>query len=74
MGQRHVRGGNYARMQDDGNLVVYKAGGGQGKGGDLWSTKTSKNPEAFLRLEDDGKLVIYKSGGGQGEGVLWKVG
>ncbi|MEU7203789.1 trypsin-like serine protease [Streptomyces sp. NPDC045470] len=66
--------GNYARIQDDGNLVVYKAGGGQGKGGDLWSTKTSKNPEAFLRLEDDGKLVVYKAAGGQGQGVLWSVG
>ncbi|MFI2236943.1 trypsin-like serine protease [Streptomyces chrestomyceticus] len=66
--------GNYAHMQEDGNFVVYKANGGQGKGGDLWSTKTSKNPEAFLRLEDDGKLVVYKAGGGQGEGILWKAG
>ncbi|WP_328299966.1 hypothetical protein OG389_20775 [Streptomyces sp. NBC_00435] len=30
----------YALLQDDGNLVVYKKGGGPGKGGALWATGT----------------------------------
>ncbi|MFI5617685.1 hypothetical protein [Streptomyces sp. NPDC051567] len=30
----------YALLQDDGNLVVYKKGGGEGKGGALWNTGT----------------------------------
>ncbi|WP_328299965.1 hypothetical protein OG389_20770 [Streptomyces sp. NBC_00435] len=32
--------GAYALLQDDGNFVVYKKGGGPGKGGALWATGT----------------------------------
>ncbi|WP_327136194.1 hypothetical protein OG311_39835 (plasmid) [Streptomyces sp. NBC_01343] len=32
--------GAYAHFQSDGNLVVYKKDGGQGKGGAIWHSDT----------------------------------
>ncbi|MFJ8013939.1 trypsin-like serine protease [Streptomyces sp. NPDC096339] len=63
--------GAYARMQADGNFVVYKKDGGEGKGGALWSTGTWGNPGARLVLQDDGNLVLYKKDSSE---VLWQVG
>ncbi|MEE1785793.1 hypothetical protein PUR71_23225 [Streptomyces sp. SP17BM10] len=33
-------GGSYLKVQDDGDLVVYKADGGEGIGGAIWSSNT----------------------------------
>ncbi|MEV7522519.1 trypsin-like serine protease [Streptomyces sp. NPDC091371] len=63
--------GAYARMQADGNFVVYKKDGGEGKGGALWSTGTWGNPGARLVLQDDGNLVLYKKDSSE---ILWQVG
>ncbi|MCQ4082298.1 N-acetylmuramoyl-L-alanine amidase [Streptomyces sp. RB6PN25] len=57
-------GGAYAYMQTDGNLVVYKPGGGPSTGGALWSTNTWGHSGAYATLQDDGNLVVYGSGGG----------
>ncbi|MER6567735.1 hypothetical protein ABT288_16485 [Streptomyces sp. NPDC001093] len=35
--------GAYATLQNDGNFVVYKSGGGPSTGGALWSTDTYKD-------------------------------
>ncbi|MEV7524473.1 glycoside hydrolase domain-containing protein [Streptomyces sp. NPDC091371] len=67
--------GAYARMQDDGNLVVYRKGGGPTTGGALWSTGTWGHPGAYAHLQDDGNFVVYAQGGGQGiGGALWSTG
>ncbi|MEV7522520.1 hypothetical protein [Streptomyces sp. NPDC091371] len=63
--------GAYARMQADGNFVVYKKDGGEGKGGALWSTGTWGNPGARLIFESNGNLVLYRSGT---DTVLWQSG
>ncbi|MEU8975946.1 hypothetical protein AB0D11_43355 [Streptomyces monashensis] len=51
--------GAYAVMQTDGNLVVYKSGGGPGKGGALWASGTYGNPGAYATVQDDGNVVVY---------------
>ncbi|MGW7103739.1 hypothetical protein [Streptomyces sp. NPDC054838] len=63
--------GAYARMQSDGNFVVYKKDGGEGKGGALWSTGTWNNPGAHLVFQPDGNLVLLTKGSGT---VLWQSG
>lgn len=45
-------------MQNDGNLVVYAAGGRP-----LWATGTEPSPGARLLLQDDGNLVVYAADG-----------
>lgn len=45
-------GATVARMQTDGNFVVY---GGQ----QVWSTGTAGNPGAYLEVQNDGNLVVY---------------
>ncbi|MGW4381913.1 glycoside hydrolase domain-containing protein [Kitasatospora sp. NPDC004531] len=62
--------GAYAVMQDDGNLVIYRADGGPGNGGALWATTTA-SAGAYATLQDDGNFVVYRQGGGQGTGALW---
>jgi hypothetical protein len=48
--------GAYARMQSDGNFVVYSAGGAP-----LFNTGTHGNSYAWMHMQNDGNLVIYKS-------------
>jgi hypothetical protein len=51
--------GHYeAIMQDDGNFVVYAAGGGA-----VWSSGTDGNPGAWLAMQTDGNLVVYTAAG-----------
>jgi outer membrane protein assembly factor BamB len=45
-------------MQDDGNLVLYSAGGDA-----VWASNTVGNDGAYLVLQDDGNLVIYAADG-----------
>lgn len=45
-------GAKVARMQTDGNFVVY---GGQ----KIWSSNTAGNPGAYLEVQSDGNMVIY---------------
>lgn len=67
--------GAYARMQDDGNLVVYRKGGGPTTGGGLWNTGTWGHPGAYALLQPDGNFVIYAAGGGPATGgALWNSG
>lgn len=47
----------FATMQDDGNVVVYRADGVP-----IWATDTSGMPGAELRVQDDGTLVLYDAG------------
>ncbi|MFD9338975.1 glycoside hydrolase domain-containing protein [Streptomyces sp. NPDC060028] len=63
--------GAYARMQDDGNLVVYRKGGGPTTGGSLWSTGTWGHTGAYAMLQADGNFVIYAQGTGA---ALWSSG
>jgi hypothetical protein len=64
--------GAYMYMQTDGNLVVYKSGGGPGIGGALWSTGTSGHSGAHAVMQNDGNFVVYRSGGGPTSGgALW---
>lgn len=63
--------GAYARMQSDGNFVVYKKDGGEGKGGALWSTGTWNNPGARLVFQLDGNLVLLAR---NSDAVLWQSG
>ncbi|MFI5616662.1 hypothetical protein [Streptomyces sp. NPDC051567] len=53
--------GAYARMQTDGNFVIYKKDGGEGRGGALDHTSTWGNPGARLVFERNGNLVMYKA-------------
>ena len=46
------------KLQDDGNMVVYKSGGGA-----EWASSTSGS-NLVLRLQDDGNLVLTEQGGG----------
>ena len=48
-------------MQLDGNLVVYRAGGGAISDTPIWSSGTDGNYGSFCRMQDDGNLVIYNS-------------
>jgi hypothetical protein len=49
-------------LQTDGNLVLYKAGGGY-----LWNTKTNGKGGYKLVMQGDGNLVLYTSSGA----ALW---
>lgn len=57
----HGHDGAWAAFQDDGNLVVYSAGGTP-----LWSSGTHGHWGAELAVQDDGNLVIY-----EGTTALW---
>jgi hypothetical protein len=58
--------GNYSiTNQTDGNLVIYKQGGGA-----VWSTGTSGQGASTILMQADGNLVLYKNGGG----VTWNAG
>ncbi|WP_329199437.1 MULTISPECIES: hypothetical protein [unclassified Streptomyces] len=61
--------GAYARMQSDGNFVVYGKDGGEGRGGALWSTGTWNNPGAHLLFRPDGNLVLLAK---DSDAVLWQ--
>ncbi len=50
-------GGAWAIMQDDGNFVVYDAGGAP-----LWATATGPKGSVFS-VQSDGNLVVYDAGG-----------
>ncbi|MEV7522518.1 trypsin-like serine protease [Streptomyces sp. NPDC091371] len=62
--------GAYAVLQADGNFVVYKKDGGEGKGGALWSTGTWGNPGARL-VAGYGNLTLYKN---DSNDILWQSG
>lgn len=54
------------RMQNDGNLVIYKRGGKDA----AWATGTNGKNGDYLELQDDGNLVIYKKDGSP----VWSTG
>ncbi|MGF1426129.1 LysM peptidoglycan-binding domain-containing protein [Kitasatospora sp. LaBMicrA B282] len=54
-----------ARMQQDGNFVVYDSSGSA-----KWSTGTEGNDGAYLELDGDGNLTVRTGDGG----VLWESG
>ncbi|MFB7863259.1 trypsin-like serine protease [Streptomyces sp. NPDC056069] len=53
----------YLHMQNDGNLVLYKKDGGQGRGGNLWSTESWNDAGAYASL-DGNDLVVHASDAG----------
>ncbi len=57
--------GAYARMQDDGNLVVYSTSGRA-----LWASGTNGNAGAYLQLSSQGVLEVDTSSGKS----LWSSG
>lgn len=57
----HIPANNYAKMQTDGNFVLYDP-----YNNPLWSTGTAGMGGAIILLQDDGNLVIYHE--------LWEVG
>lgn len=59
----HGNPGATARMQYDGNLVVYAANGQP-----LWSTRTHDHGGAQARLSADGNLVVHHKGA-----TLWQT-
>ncbi|MFD9797061.1 trypsin-like serine protease [Streptomyces sp. NPDC059070] len=56
---------SYLHMQNDGNLVLYKKDGGQGKDGALWSTQTWNGAGSYATLETNGSLVVRWNSGGE---------
>ncbi|MFG3002267.1 trypsin-like serine protease [Streptomyces sp. NPDC048340] len=63
--------GGHLDMQNDGNLVLYKKDGGDGKGGFVWSSNTFA-AGAYAHFQNDGNFVIYKKDGGEGKGgAIW---
>ncbi|WP_435190743.1 trypsin-like serine protease [Streptomyces sp. bgisy126] len=54
---------SYLHLQDDGSLVLYKADGGQGRGGNLWVTETWNGPGAYAAVEGDAFVVHAQDGG-----------
>jgi hypothetical protein len=46
------------KMQSDGNLVLYKNGGGA-----LWDSNTNGDGSDRVIMQEDGNLVVYKSSG-----------
>lgn len=50
--------GDVAKVQDDGNFVLYDEGGNP-----IWASNTSGNPGAYLAIQDDGNLVVYTKDG-----------
>ncbi|MFD0372285.1 trypsin-like serine protease [Streptomyces sp. NPDC127114] len=54
---------SYLHMQNDGNLVQYKRGTGNGSGG-LWSTSTWNGAGSYATLDPNGSLTVrWKEGG-----------
>jgi hypothetical protein len=43
-------------MQEDGNLVMYRANGSV-----VWATNTHGNPNSRLRVQNDGNVVLYNA-------------
>ncbi|MFE9792714.1 ricin-type beta-trefoil lectin domain protein [Streptomyces goshikiensis] len=60
-------------MQTDGNLVLYHATGGEGRGAALWASHTGGNPGAYATVQGDGNFVVYKKDGKVGDlsAALW---
>ncbi|MCB5179152.1 hypothetical protein [Streptomyces antimicrobicus] len=56
--------GAYTRMQTDGNLVIYKAGGGEGKGGANWNTGTWGNPGAYFTFDATTSAAVLRKADG----------
>jgi hypothetical protein len=54
-----------AKMQADGNFVVYN--GNQETGTPIWAANTGPVNFAYLKFQTDGNLVVYNSAGG----ALW---
>jgi hypothetical protein len=48
------KGGAVAKMQGDGNFVVYTASNQP-----IWASNTNGKANSFVRMQDDGNLVIY---------------
>ncbi|MFD0007862.1 hypothetical protein ACFVJ4_36365 [Streptomyces sp. NPDC127178] len=62
----HGHPGAYAKMQTDGNFVIYDANNRF-----LWNSNTVSTG-AWAVLENDGSFVVYKATGGPGRGgFLW---
>ncbi|MFD3545437.1 hypothetical protein ACFWUW_07410 [Streptomyces sp. NPDC058655] len=55
--------GAYARMQKDGNFVIYGKNGAEGKGGAIWHTESYGWPGAYLTYAQDSTLVLYAADG-----------
>ncbi|MFD8479350.1 hypothetical protein [Kitasatospora sp. NPDC059673] len=65
--------GAMLRMQEDGNLVLYKPAAHLTDA--IWATGTSWSPGAYALLQDDGNFVIYKRGGSPSTGgAIWSTG
>jgi hypothetical protein len=73
-GEKIIRGmqltsndGNFSlKLQEDGNLVLYRGTGRRRK--PLWDSGTSGQPSEVLMMQPDGRLVIL----GPGERVVWE--
>lgn len=50
------KGAVVARMQGDGNFVLYTAAGAP-----VWASNTDGHGNSFVRMQDDGNLVIYQA-------------
>jgi len=62
------------RMQNDGNLVLYK-GTASLTTGAIWSSKTHEQGDCFVTMQDDGNLVIYRgSSPGEAREAIWSSG
>ncbi|RSS82045.1 hypothetical protein [Streptomyces sp. WAC06614] len=56
--------GAYTRMQNDGNLVIYKADGGEGKGGATWASGTYGNPGAYFTFDANTSAAVLRKADG----------
>lgn len=50
--------GNSAKMQSDGNFVLYDL-----HNAPVWASNTAGSPGAYLAIQDDGNMVVYRKDG-----------
>jgi hypothetical protein len=62
----------YARMQDDGNFVLYNGKNPENSGPPFWASHTNQSKGRFTEVvQDDGNFVVYKGTPGAYESPLW---
>ena len=50
--------GHSAKMQSDGNFVLYDQ-----HNAPVWASNTAGSPGAYLAIQDDGNMVVYRKDG-----------
>ncbi|WP_405494929.1 hypothetical protein [Nocardia sp. NBC_00511] len=68
-------GPDFAILQGDGNLCLYRGADPSQNQGGIWCSNTSGHSQVFAIMQGDGNFVIYKgTGPGNNQGYLWGTG